>query len=350
VLKEAQAELQPARELGEHLLALAQRLHDTALLVEAHRALGNSFFWLGAFAAAQTHLEQALALYDPQRHRTLAVRYGTDPGVVCRSYGAWTLWLLGYPAQALQWSRQGLTWAQELGHAESLAVALTWAIHLHQARREFQVAQAYAEALWALATERGFPYWCAEATILRGYALAAQGQAEEGTAQIRQGLSAYRATGATLGLPYFLSQLAEAYGWSRRVDAGLETLAEARGLVDTTGERFYEAEIARLTGELRLQTAARGVAAGRGTPRVARRPPRLAEAERCLHHALTVARHQQAKALELRAAVSLARLWQRQGKCAEAYALLAPIYGWFTEGFDTTDLQEAKALLEELGG
>src|SRR5262249_31520429 len=268
---------QTARELGEHLLALAQRLHDTALLVEAHRALGNSFFWLGAFVPAHAHLEQALALYDPQRHRMLAIRYGTDPGVVCRSYGAWALWLLGYPAQALQRSRQVLTWAQGMAHAESLAVALTWAIHLHQARREFQVAQTYAEALWALATERGFPYWCAEGTILRGYALATQGQAEEGIAQIRQGLSAYHTTGATLGQPYFLSQLAEAYGWSRRVDAGLETLAEARELVDKTGERFYEAEIARLTGELLLQTRVRGVVPGRGTPRAARRPSHVAE-------------------------------------------------------------------------
>jgi class 3 adenylate cyclase/predicted ATPase len=348
VLKEAQAEPQPAREIGEHLLALAQRLHDTALLVEAHRALGNSFFWLGAFAAAQTHLEQALALYDPQHHRTLAVRYGTDPGVVCRSYGAWALWLLGYPTQALQGSRQGLTCAQALAHAESLAVALTWAIHLHQARREFQVAQTYAEALLALATERGFPYWYAEGTILRGHTLATQGQAEEGTAQIRQGLSAYRATGATLGQSYFLSQLAEAYGWSGRVEAGLETLAEARRLVDTTGECFYEAEIARLTGDLLLQTGLQRVASGRRTPRAARHPSRVAEAERYFHQALTVARHQQAKSLELRAATSLARLWQWQDKRAEAYDLLAPIYDCFTEGFDTADLQDAKALLAEL--
>lgn len=350
VSKEAQAAPAAAREIAEHLFALAQRLHDTALLVEAHRALGNSFFWLGAFVPAQTHLEQALALYDPQRHRTLAVLYGTDPGVVCRSYGAWTLWLLGYPAQALQGSRQGLTWAQGMTHAESLAVALTWAVHLHQARREFQVAQTYTEALCAFATERGFPYWCAEGTILRGYALAKQGQAEEGIAQMRQGLSAYRATGATLGQPYLLSQLAEAYGWSGRLDAGLETLAEARGLVDMTGERFYEAEIARLTGELLLQTSLPGATSGRGTPRVARRPSRLAEAERCLQQALTVARHQQAKSLELRAALSLARLWQRQDKRAEARDLLAPLYGWFTEGFDTADLQEAKALLKTLTG
>src|SRR5262249_22801436 len=124
VLKEAQAELQTARELGEHLLALAQRLGDTALRVEAHRALGNSLVWLGAFVPARAHLEQAMALYDPQHHRTLAVLYGTDPGVVCRSYGAWALWLLGYPDQALQSSHQALTWAQDVAHAHSLAVAL----------------------------------------------------------------------------------------------------------------------------------------------------------------------------------------------------------------------------------
>jgi predicted ATPase len=348
VLKEAQAELQTARELGEHLLALAQRLHDTALLVEAHRALGNSLFWLGAFVPAQAHLEQAMALYDPQHHRTLAVLYGTDPGVVCRSYGAWALWLLGYPDQALQSSHQGLTWAQGVAHTHSLAVALAWATHLHQARREFQVAQAYAETLRTLATERGFPYWLAEGTILRGLALAKQGQAEEGIAQILQGLSAYRATEATLGQPYFLGQLAEAYGRSGRVDAGLEALAEARVLVDKTGERFYEAEIYRLTGELLLQTGVRGVASGRGTQRVARRPPRAAEAETYFHQALAVARRQQAKSWELRVAMSLARLWQQQGQRAQARELLAPIYTWFTEGFDTADVQEAKALLESL--
>jgi predicted ATPase len=233
---------------------------------------------------------------------------GTDPGVVCRSYGAWALWLLGYPAQALQSSHQVLTWAQGVAHAHSLAVALTWAIHLHQARREFQVAQAYAETLRTLATERGFPYWFAEGTILRGGALAKQGQTEEGIAQIRQGLSAYRATGATLGQPYFLSQLAEAYGRSGRVDAGLEVLAEALVLVDKTGERFYEAEIYRLTGELLLQTGVRGSASGCGTRRVTRRPPRTAEAETCFHQALAVARRQQAKSWKLRVTMSLARL------------------------------------------
>jgi len=241
-----------------------------------------------------------------------------------------------------------LTWAQGVAHAHSLAVALAWATHLHQARREFQVAQAYAETLRTLATERGFSYWLAEGTILRGLALAKQGQAEEGITQIRQGLSAYRATGATLGQPYFLSHLAEAYGRSGHVDAGLEALAEALLLVDKTGERFYEAEIYRLTGELLLQTGVRGLASGRGTQRVARRPPRAAEAETCFHQALAVARRQQAKSLELRVAMSLARLWQQQGQRAQAREILAPIYTWFTEGFDTADLQEAKALLESL--
>ena len=188
----------------------------------------------------------------------------------------------------------------------------------------------------------------AEGTILRGLALAKQGKAEEGIAQIRQGLSAYRVTGATLGQPYFLSQLAEAYGRSGRVDAGLKALAEALVLVDKTGECFYEAEIYRLTGELLLQRSVPEVPSGRGTRRVVRRPPRVAEAETCFHQALAVARRQQAKSWELRVAMSMARLWQQEGQRAQAHELLTSIYTWFTEGFDTADLQEAKVLLKIL--
>jgi len=183
----------------------------------------------------------------------------------------------------------------------------------------------------ALSTEQGFPYWLAMGTIVRGWALALQGQAEEGIAQIRQGLTAYRATGAEGARPYFLTLLAEAYAQRGQAEEGLAVVSEALETVEATGERFYEAELHRLQGELSLQL-----------------PTPLVEAEACLQRALALARRQQAKSLELRAAMSLSRLWQRQGQRDAARDLLAPLYGWFTEGFDTADLQEARALLETL--
>jgi predicted ATPase len=185
-----------------------------------------------------------------------------------------------------------------------------------------------------LATEQGFPQWLAAGTFFRGWALAAQGQAEAGIAQLCQGLAAWRATGAEIGRPRWLTMLAEAYGSVGQTEAGLTVLAEALALVGTTGQRVYEADLHRLQGELVLLHA--GADGG-------------AEAEPCFQQALAVAGRQQAKSLELRAAINLARLWQQQGKQVEARDLLAPIYGWFTEGFDTADLQEAKTLLEELG-
>jgi predicted ATPase len=205
---------------------------------------------------------------------------------------------------------------------------------LHQSRREPQAAHERAEALMALATEQRFAQQLAQATIMRGWALAAQGQGAEGTAQMRQGLAAHQATGTERLRPYHLALLAEAYASIGQTAEGLSLLAEALAAVDRTGERGWEAELHRLQGELlRAQ---------------ARESQQVQEAEACLHQALDIARHQQAKSWELRAAMSLSRLWQQQGKRAEARELLAPIYGWFTEGFDTADLQEAKVLLEAL--
>jgi predicted ATPase len=211
-----------------------------------------------------------------------------------------------------------------------------------------------------LCSEQGFPYWLATGTILRGWALAEQGQGEEGIAQMRQGLTASRATGAEVNRPYYLALLAEAYGKAGQAEEGLTVLAEALTLVDKTGERMYEAELYRLKGTLTLQSkASLGQVSGKSQasqeqfgdtdPRpLTPDPPAEAEAEACFHKAIEIARKQQAKSLELRATVSLSRLWQQQGKTTEARELLAPVYNWFTEGFDTKDLQEAKALLEEL--
>ncbi len=184
------AELQTTRELGEQFLTLAQSVQDPVPLLEAHLALGSASFWLGEVASAQAHLEQSIALYDPQQHRSLAFLYGHDPGVLCLSYAACALWTLGYPEQALKRSQEALTLAQELSHPFSLAFALSYATMLHQYRWEGQAAQERAEATIALSTEQGFPFWLAFGTILRGWVLAEQGQGEEGIAQIRQGLEA----------------------------------------------------------------------------------------------------------------------------------------------------------------
>jgi predicted ATPase len=328
----AQAEHQTARELAEQCLSLAYRLHDPACLLQAHFALGGSFCFLGEPDPAHAHLEQGIALYDMQAHRALAFRAGVDLGVWCLSYAANVLWAQGYPDQSLRRAYEALTLAQALSHPHSLAAALFYVALTHGYRREEHATREQADAAVALASEQGFPLYLVLAMLYRGWALAAQGQAEEGVAQLQQALAAFRATGAKLALSAMLSLLAEAYAKAGQVEASLQTLAAALALVDQTQERYYEAELYRLQGELLL----------------ARSAEHHAEAATCFRHALDVARHQQAKSLELRAATSLSRLWQQQGKRAEAHELLAPIYGWFTEGFDTKDLQEAKALLEAL--
>jgi predicted ATPase len=278
------------------------------------------------------HLAQGLALYDPQQHRVSAFLYGEDPGVTCRSYAARALWYLGYLDQGLVRLDEAGTLVQQVAHPLSLSFALSSAAIFHQLRREVRVAQERAEAAIRLAKEQGFTFWMAFSSMLYGWALAQQGRAQEGIAQIEQGLSAYRATGGEIGRPHWLALLAEAQGTLGEPEAGLTALAEALVHVEHTGERYYEAEVHRLKGELLLQLPS----------------DHQTEAESCFHHALDIARHQQAKSLELRAARSLSKLWQQQGKRQEAHDLLAPIYGWFTEGFDTVDLKEIKALLNFL--
>jgi predicted ATPase len=327
----ASGKLQPARELQEQLLGLARRQQEPALLLHAHLALGATLLWLGELAQARVHLEQGIRLYDQNPSHSPSF-VGDDPGVSGRRLVALALWLLGYPDQALRRSREALILAQELSHPFSLAFALAHAASLHQFRREEQAAQEQAEAAIALAREQGFSRWEAWGTIIEGWVLAKQGQGEEGVAQMRQGLAAWQATGQELGRPTFLVLLAEAYGKLGQSEAGLSMIAEALALMDKSGERGQKAELYRLQGELLL----------------ARSAEHHAEVETCFRQALDIARRQQAKSLELRAAMSLACLWQQQSKRAEAHELLAPIYSWFTEGFDTKDLQEAKTLLEAL--
>jgi len=282
-----------------------------------------------------------MSLYDPQQHHSHVFLYGEDPGVVCLSYAAMALWSQGYPDQALTRMHAALTLAQEHTQRFSLARALVLGAILHQFRWEGHLVQERAEAAITLSTEQGFPHWLAVGTFLRGWALAAQGQGAEGVAQMHQGLAARRAAGAELGRPLLLALLAEAYRGMGQAEEGLALVAEALAVVNNNGERHWEAELYRLKGEQLLAQA--------GTRRKAKGKKQLwGEVEACCHQALDIARYQQAKSWELRAAMSLSRLWQRQGQRNAAYELLAEVYGWFTEGFDTANLQEAKALLDEL--
>jgi predicted ATPase len=326
-------ELRTALEFGEQLLTLAQHVQDPILLLQGHHAVGPTLFYLGELVSARAHLEQGLTLYDLHRHRSHPFLYGGhDPGVCCQHYVAFTLWVLGYPDQARQQSRAALRLAQELTYPYDLAFALTFAAVLHQFRREGQAAQVQAEAAMTLCREHGFEEVEVYGRVLLGWALAEQGQGEEGVAQMCQGLKTWDTMGVELYRTYQLAQLAEAYGKVGQAEEGLRVLGQALAIVHNAGGRFYEPELSRLQGELTL----------------ARSAEQQAEAEACFRQALDIARRQQAKSLELRAAMSLTRLWQRQEKRAAARQILAEIYGWFTEGFDTGDLQEAKALLEAL--
>jgi predicted ATPase len=298
---------------------------------------------------ASAHLEQGIALYHPQQHRTHVLLYGGhDPGVCCQSFAAYAAWVRGYPDQALRWGHAVLTLAQELLHPFSLTLSLQQVAVLDQFFRRKHAVQERAEACMTLAADQGFSEWLAIGTILRGWALAMQSQEAEGMAQIRQGLGALGAKGGEVQRPYWLALLAEAYGTVGQHKAGCSVLAEALAVVDKTDERFYEAELYRLKGELTLQAEGHSLRPGVVTPFSTIPQPYVEEAEICFQQSLAIARRQQAKAWELRAAMSLAQLWQCQGKRAEAYELLAPVHGWFTEGFDTADLQEAKVLLEAL--
>jgi predicted ATPase/class 3 adenylate cyclase len=334
-------DLQTARELGEQCLRVVQGVQDPGLLLEACAVLGPTLFYLGELAQSRAEMEEAITLYDPQQHRSHAFVYGTDPGVVALGFAARTLCLLGYPEQARQRGDELLALAQELSsHHNSVGAALMHLAVLHLLLWDGRTARIHAEALITRATEQELPLWLGMATMLRGAALVQEGclsgtqeRVEEGIAQVRQGVAAYRATGAGLDHPHCLVLLASGYKERGQIEDGLNTLVEVLAVINNSGERYYEAELHRLKGELLLKQVT----------------PDEPQAEACLHRALDVARHQQAKLLELRATLSLSRLWQHQGKRNEARQLLAKIYGWFTEGFDTVDLREAKALLDELG-
>jgi predicted ATPase len=346
-------QLQTARGLGEQLCSLASAQRDPVLFVEAHGPLGQTLCIQGELTLAREHLQQVANLYEPHRHSALALRFGYDPGVYARAMEGWALWLSGYPAQALRRSHDALRLAREQSHPFTLSLTLATVAILRHMRREGDAALEYVQASLALSIEHGFPYLRAVGTVLQGWELARAGQVAAGTAQIDEGLAALRAMGAEVFRPYLLALLAEACGSGGQIAAGLGVLEEAMGVAEQHAELFYAAELHRLQGEFLLRqcvgegarSAPHGPAAGR---EITGRLPQRMEAAACFQRALDVARRQGAKSLELRAALSLSRLWQQQGQPVAARQLLGEVHGWFTEGFDIADLQEARALLEAL--
>jgi predicted ATPase len=317
-----------ARKLGTDILRLAQETRDPAALVTAHYMLGTVLVYLGEIASAGEHYVQGIALSDA--HRELTLPDGRNPGIACRAQMARVLWLLGHPEQALEVSEAAQRAAQT--HPHDLAFACFLDMLVRQFRREIALTQQRAEHVRALADEHHLPHYRAWAGILHGWARAPS-EAAAGIAEMRESLAAYERLGNELSRPHFLALLAETLGNDGRSEESLAAVTEALASVERTGERYYESELHRLKGELLLKSET---------------DQQRAEAEACFHRALEVAQRQHAKSLESRAAMSLARLWQQQDGIAEARAMLAAIYGWFTEGFDTPDLREAKALLQEL--
>jgi class 3 adenylate cyclase/predicted ATPase len=324
----AQGDLQRARELGEELFDLAQRLHDPILILGASRMLGDTLFWIGELHFAREHFERTIALYSShERHSALSI-YGYDEGVFGYSYAALVAWFMGYPEQGLKKAEKAVALAQELAHPYSIAAALAFTARLHLCRRDMAMARQYAAACIALSKERGFAFWLIWGNLLFGRVLVEERREEDGIAQMRDSLAAYQTLGAGLGRSDFLALLAEACAEAGRIQEGLAVVDEALAWVEKTAERNCEAELYRLKAELLL-------ADGSNSVRV----------ESCLRYAIRVARTQNANSWELRATTSLARLLAREGRHDEARTKLAEIYNWFTEGFDTADLKEAKALL-----
>ena len=331
---EVGSQLAKSLELADRLFALAQNAQDQAQLLQARLALAITSLCLGDPAATREHMEQGVALYDPKRHSSHTYLYGQDPRVGSLAFGAVALWLLGYPDQAVHRSREAVALARESGQPSSLALALHFAAMLRQYRREGPAVQECAEGTAAIATEHRLSFWLANGLVMRGWALAEQGAWACGIAQLRQGLTAWVATNGEAHRTYYLALLADALGRGGQIEEGLSVLAEALALTNSTGEGYHRAELHRLQGEFLLRQQSAEVA--------------CREAEACFRRALTIARGQQARSLELRAAMSLTRVCQKQDRQAEARPILAECYDWFTEGFDTPDLREANELLNDV--
>jgi predicted ATPase len=320
------------RELASQFLALAEKNGGTVPLMVGHRLMGSSLLQAGDIAEGRAHLDRVVALYNPVEHRPLATRFGQDVRMAALTYRSWALWFLGYPEAALVDADHAMSDAREVGQAATLMYALVRTNLNHIFCGNYATAKAQSDEVVALSDEKGAVLWKAAGVALQGCALALTGKASDAVDRINSGITAWRSTGATLWNPWFLSNLARAYAELDQFDDAWRCIDEAMNAVDTTKEKWCESDIHRTAGEIALLSPARDIA----------------KAQTYFERALDIARAQQARSWELRAATSLARLWRDQGRRAEAHDLLAPVYGWFTEGFDTLDLKEAKALLDEL--
>ncbi len=320
------------RELAAQFLTLAERKGAKVPIIFAHRVMGTSLAYTGDLADGRAHYDQAVALYDPVVHRQQAARFGQDAGVSVLSYRARALWVLGYPATALADVRHALKDAREIGQATGLMIALAYASRLHIHCGNYPAANALADELVVMADEKGSLFWKMQAILNQGCSLALSGKASEAAQVIPSAINAYQSTGATLFAPWHLSNLASAYASLGQFDDAWRCIGEAMTAAETSKEKWCDAEIDRTAGEIALKLPQADAV----------------KAEAYFERALAIAQAQQAKSWELRAATSMARLWRDQGKREEAQTLLAPVYTWFTEGFDMLDLKEANALLGEL--
>ena len=320
------------RELAAHFLALAEKQGSTVPLMVGHRNMGVSLLHTGDIEEALLHIDQAMALYDPVDHRQLATRFGQDVRVALSFYQSLARWPLGYPEVALADADRAIKDARDIGQAATLMAALTLTSLTHIHCGSYPAAKLQLDEAITLADEKGALFWKTGVMLVAGCLLTASGKAADAVPMVTSGLASWRQTGTTVWTPAYFSYLARAHADLGHFDEASRAIGEAISAVQTTRETWYEAEIHRIAGEIALRRA----------------EPDATKAEACFERALAVARAQRAKSWELRAAISLARLWRDQGKRHEARDFLAPVYGWFTEGFDTVDLKEATALLEEL--
>lgn len=336
------SELTAAREIAEEVLGLAQRSDDRELAMRGHWMMLSTCMHLGEFGPAVENFEKALSLYDPGLRVDDAFLYALNPGIAMPCLAAWVLWFLGQPDQSLERIHEGLTLARAFSEPNGLAHALCFAAVLHQLRREERVAQEYAEAGIAVSREHGLAMYPALATVIRGWSLFEQERQEETIEQMREGLEVLQSTGTEFVRPHFLGLLAEALGKAGQHEEALRILDDALSLTYRNSERYYQAELYRLKGELLLmQSKCQAVPADPD-------PTIVAKAEGCFNESIKIAQQQQAKSWELRAVMSIARLYQDLGKQDQARSHLTRIHDSFTEGFDTVDLREARVLLAEL--
>ena len=320
------------RELAAQFLTLAEKQGATVPLMIGHRLMGTSLLCTGDIAQGRGHYNQALTLYDPAEHRPLATRFGQDVRVAILSYRSWALWFLGYPEAALADAAYGLTEAREIGQAATSMYALLHTSLPHIWCGNYAVANAQTDDLAALADEKGALFWKTAGMLEQGHVFAMTGKASDAVQRLAAAITAFRSTGSTLWMPMYLSYLARARADLGQFDDAWRCIGDTMTAGETSKETWFAAEANRIAGEIALMSP----------------KPDATKAEACFERALAVAHQQQAKSWELRAAMSLARLWCSQGKPQQARELLAPAYNWFTEGFDTLDLKEAKTLLDAL--